>query len=136
LGIDWERLYFLKEELRASPGRDHAEVELGGEEFALHRGGHKPYTFVLSNRAFQLHLGERIEPRCHAQFRSELLWLSGLEAALERYDAMWQRVGCSQTRPHVVSGPSSRGTVRGDLLDLLTINFPPVQQMDCQFFYY
>ncbi|MBV9062959.1 MAG: hypothetical protein JOY77_08540 [Alphaproteobacteria bacterium] len=103
LGIDWEALRFEKEKLRLSPGRDHSEIEFGGEQFALHRGGCRPYSFLLSNRAFQLQLGENIQPRCHAQFRSQLLWLSGLEGALDRYEAIWRNLGCTLTRPHVVS---------------------------------
>src|SRR5689334_9907704 len=86
LGIDWEYLRFEKEKLRVSPGVEYTVLDFGGEKFALHRGGRAPYTFTLSNKAFELRLGERIEPRCHAQFRSELLWLHGLEAALRRYN--------------------------------------------------
>src|SRR6202008_2949308 len=78
IGIDWERLRYEKERVRASPGEDFAEFELGGERFALMRGAPKPYSFVLSNRAFTLKLAERLQPRCHVQFHSELLWREGL----------------------------------------------------------
>lgn len=60
LGIDWERLRFEREKLRADGRAEYAEIELGGERFALRRGGRKPYSFVLVNRDFELSLGEKI----------------------------------------------------------------------------
>ncbi|HEY5237418.1 MAG TPA: hypothetical protein VIJ62_03475 [Rhizomicrobium sp.] len=103
LGIDWEALRFEKEKLRATPGALHTELELGGERFALHRAGAKPYSFILSNRAFSLQLGQNIRPLCHAQFKSHLLWTSGLDAALTRYNRLWVHAGSKATRPDVVS---------------------------------
>ncbi|HWY13681.1 MAG TPA: hypothetical protein VNX86_00900 [Rhizomicrobium sp.] len=103
IGVDWERLKFEKERLRVSPGEDYAEFEFGGERFALHRGGRKPYSFVLSNRAFTLSLSERLQPRCHAQFSSELLWHERLEEALKRFHAMLANIGTRETRPEVIS---------------------------------
>lgn len=103
LGIDWERLRYGQERLRATVGDEYAEVDLGGERFALKRGGRKPYSFVLTNRDFELQLGENIQPRCHAKFSSELLWREGLEGAVRRYNTIWQRVGEHTTRPEVVA---------------------------------
>jgi hypothetical protein len=102
VGIDWERLSYEKEKLRATPGAEFAEIELGGARFGLKRGGRKPYSFILKNRAFELHLGETIHPRCRAQFSSELLWRTGLDAALGRYAAMWAGIGARETRPEVI----------------------------------
>lgn len=103
LGIDWERLRFEKERLACAPGEDHAAIEFGGERFALRRFGRKPYSFVLKNRAFELQLGERVQPRCYAQFGSELLWQERLEGAVKRFREILARVGTYETRPEVVS---------------------------------
>ncbi|MGH6888560.1 MAG: hypothetical protein ACREHF_05110, partial [Rhizomicrobium sp.] len=103
LGIDWEQLAHQKERLRHSPGSDFAEIEFGGERFALHRGGRKPYSFVLSNRAFTLSLGERIQPRCYVQFHSGLLWRKRLDGALNRFHSILANIGGHETRPAIVS---------------------------------
>ena len=103
LGIDWEALRYEKEKLHATPGAEHAECELGGEKFALKRGGRKPYSFILKNRVFELQLGENIQPRCHAQFSSELLWQEGLEEAFKRFNAIWENTGSTHLRPEVIS---------------------------------
>jgi hypothetical protein len=103
IGIDWESLRYEKEKLQATPGAEFVEIELGGERFALKRGGRKPYSFILKNTAFELQLGENIHPRCHTQFGSELLWLSGLDAALERHAAMWRKVGAHMMRPETIA---------------------------------
>ncbi len=43
LSIDWERLRYEKEKLRVTPRLVLSEIELGGERFALKRGGrHSP----------------------------------------------------------------------------------------------
>jgi hypothetical protein len=102
-GIDWEGLAYEKEKLRASPGVEYAEIELGCEQFALKRSGRKPYSYILKNRAFELQLGERIEPRCHAQFSSELLWREGFDVAIERFRSIWAKVGARETRPEVIA---------------------------------
>jgi hypothetical protein len=103
LGIDWESLALQKERLRHSSGSDIAEIEFGGERLALHRGGRKPYSYVLSNRAFTLSLGERVQPRCYAQFHSELLWRERLDGALNRFRTMLANIGAREVRPEVVS---------------------------------
>jgi len=103
IGIDWEKLRFEKERLRASPGQDFAEFELGGEQFALRRGAPKPYSFVLSNRAFTINLAERMQPRCYAQFHSELLWRERLVGALNRFYAMLANIGTREIRQEVVA---------------------------------
>lgn len=103
LGIDWEMLRYEKEKLRATPGASHTEIGLGGERFALHRSGLNRYPFRLSNKAFTLGLSERMQPRCYAQFSSQLLWIYGLDSALERFNAIWISLGSRSTRPEVVS---------------------------------
>jgi hypothetical protein len=103
IGIDWDRLRYEKERLRATPGEDFAEFELGGERFALKRGAQKPYSFCLTNRAFTLKLAERLQPRCHAQFHSELLWRDRFDGALNRFHAMLANIGTRETRPEVVA---------------------------------
>ncbi|HEX3675202.1 MAG TPA: hypothetical protein VHU87_13095 [Rhizomicrobium sp.] len=103
IGIDWDRLRYEKEKLRADPAASHAEIALGGELFALRRGAQRPYSLALSNKAFTLQLGERIAPRRYVQFSSHLLWTSGLHAALRRFRAIWDRAGSKQTRRETVS---------------------------------
>lgn len=102
VGIDWEALRFEQEKLRATPGAEFAEFELGGERFALKRGGRKPYSFILKNKAFEIALGENINPRAHVQFSSELLW-RGFDAALKRYRSIWKNAGSRETRHEVIS---------------------------------
>ena len=102
LGIDWEGLRYAKEKLAAAPAVDFTEITLGGETFALKRGGRKPYSFILTNKAFELQLGENIQPRCHARFSSELLWKEGLERAWERFKTIWRETGCAFLRPEVI----------------------------------
>jgi hypothetical protein len=103
VGIDWESLRFEQEKLRATPGAEFVEFELGGERFALKRGGRKPYSFILKNKAFELQLGENINPRCYAQFSSELLWGSGFDGALARYRALWHKAGTGVLRNDVIT---------------------------------
>jgi len=103
LGIDWETLRYEKEKLRATPSALYSEIELGDERFALHRGGQGRYTFKLSNKAFTLALSERMEPRCHAQFSSHLLWTTGFDAAIARYDKIWATTGSRRSRPDIIN---------------------------------
>lgn len=103
LGVDWERLRFEKERLACAPGEGHAAIDFGGEQFALRRFGRKPYSFVLKSRAFELSLGERVQPRCHVQFGSELLWSEKLERAVNRFRTILGRVGTRETRPEVIA---------------------------------
>jgi hypothetical protein len=103
IGVDWEGLRFEKEKLVASPGLAHIEFQFGGETFALHRSGKPPYPFRLSNRAFTLGLSERMHPRCHVQFSSELLWSCGLDAAVARFNALWDAIGSKPVRHETVS---------------------------------
>jgi hypothetical protein len=103
LGFDWEALRTAKERLAAEPGKEFEELELGGERFALMRGGRKPYTFVLRNRAFDIGLSERMQPRCHVQFSSEGLWHHGAVALIARLRTMFASIGMRETRPEVIS---------------------------------
>jgi len=103
LKIDWMQLEYERENLSSSPGQEFSEIKLGNENFALRRGGRKPYTYHLSNTAFHLWLGPRIRPCCHAQLSSELLWSVGLENALKRFHAIWDALGTVITRPDVIS---------------------------------
>lgn len=93
LGIDWEELQFQKEKLHSEPGRKFAEIEMGGEPFALHRGGLRPYPFRLTNGAFTLRLGKKNRPKCHVQFASEALWLEGLESLTQRFERWYRKLG-------------------------------------------
>lgn len=102
LGIDWEGLRFKKERLRHTPGASCVEIDFGGERFALHRSGLGRYTFRLTNKAFILGLSQNMQPRCNAQFSSELLWTCGLDAALARFNAIWSNLGSRATRSEVV----------------------------------
>lgn len=133
LGIDWENLAFEKERLRASPGADFAEIDLGGEQFALKRGGRKPYSYILKNRAFELQLGERIEPHCHAQFSSELLWRDGFDAAIERFRRIWAKAGAHETRREVIARVDAAFDFAVGTLDFVLDDFVSSAEKDAQY---
>lgn len=103
LGIDFEALRLQKELLQHNPGQEFAEIEFGDIRFALMRHGHFPYTFVLRNPDFSISLSEKMQPRCHVQFTSELLWREGLTRAVAQFRALLGRVGTRDTRPEQVS---------------------------------
>jgi hypothetical protein len=104
VGIEWQHLACERERLRSSPSLDYVEIEFGGETFALRRSARRPYSYRLSNGAFILLLSERMQPRCYAQFTSELLWSpGGLLAALDRYNKIWKTLGSRASRPDMVS---------------------------------
>lgn len=75
--LDWDDLAFQKERLGRDRGDSFKEIELGSELFALKPYGKHPYKFVLSNRAFEVRLSERLSPSCHVQFFSETCALTG-----------------------------------------------------------
>ncbi len=103
LGIDWEKLAFEKERLTHDRDRDYAELKLGDEDFALHRGAGRPYSYRLSNRAFDVRTGKRIQPSCHVRFTSEALWLEGPDKVTERFKSWFKRLGATEISAEVVA---------------------------------
>lgn len=100
--IDWDDLAYRKEQLRNRKS-EFSEVRLGTEAFALHAAGKKPYTYVLSNRAFEVRLAELMQPSCHVQFLSEALWTIGLDALLTRVVAWSDSLKLTWLRPELVA---------------------------------
>lgn len=100
--LDWDDLAYLKERTRTE-SKSFFEVSLGSETFALMPYGKKPYTYVLSNKAFEVRLSERLHPSCHVQFFSEVLWREGLNALEARFRRWYHSLGLITIRPEVVS---------------------------------
>lgn len=63
--IDWEELAYLKEKISHERKQRFDTITLGSETFALKPYGKSPYSFILSNRHFEIRLGENIHPSCH-----------------------------------------------------------------------
>src|SRR6185437_4428821 len=103
IGIDWEQLALEKERLLHDRARTHIEIELGGETFALRRGAGRPFSYALSSRAFTIQLGRRVQPNCHVQFHSELLWSVGLSGAVSRFKAWYSALGAHPTRNEAIA---------------------------------
>ncbi|MEQ8442529.1 MAG: hypothetical protein RIM33_17165 [Alphaproteobacteria bacterium] len=101
--IDWDEIEFLKERIGRERKERLAEVTLGTETFALRPYGKSPYRYVLSNRAFEVRLSERLSPSCHVQFSSEGLWTEGAEGLMQRFLSWAESVGFRQLRPEVIS---------------------------------
>lgn len=101
--IDWDALAFRKEQLRTNRSSSKNEIELGSEMFWLMPYGKHPYTYVLSNKGYELRLSERMHPCCHVQFFSEALWDEGPNNLLERIGAWARSLGLTETRDQVVS---------------------------------
>lgn len=101
--LDWEDLAFQKERLQRTRNEKFAEIELGSERFALRPYGQNPYAYVLSNKAFQVAIGEHIKPNCYVQFLSEALWQFGVNGVLERFDEWCRSLRFVATRPESVS---------------------------------
>ncbi|CCQ72456.1 hypothetical protein [Magnetospira sp. QH-2] len=101
--IDWDELAYLKEKTGRDRGEKFGELTLGSESFALKPFGKHPYTYVLGNKAFEIRLGERLSPSCHVQFRSEGLWMEGLDRLTSRFDTWVASIGSRFLKPEVVS---------------------------------
>lgn len=81
--LDWDALLERKERARRQ-NDEFEDIRLGTGSFALLPYGKKPYSLILTNRAFQVRLAERMQPSCHVQFFSEALWAFGVEALHSR----------------------------------------------------
>lgn len=101
--IDWDDLGFRKERVGRERGRSIAEITLGTETFALKPFGKHPYRFILSNRAFEVRLGENMSPSCHVQFASEGLWTEGASGMMARFYDWAASMRLDQIKPEVVS---------------------------------
>lgn len=100
--LDFVELDFQKR--RAGEAEERfVELALGSETFALKPYGAFPYRLILSNDAFNIQLGERIQPSCYVQCLSERLWLDGRQAVIERFERWRQSIGATVLRPEVVS---------------------------------
>lgn len=118
--LDWDDLAFQKERLKRTRDEKFSEIELGSERFALQPYGRHPYSYVLSNKAFQVSLGEHIKPGCHVHFLSEALWQYGVNGVLERFDEWSRSMDFRATQPETVS----RADWAFDY-DLPTVDFVP-----------
>jgi hypothetical protein len=101
--IDWEELAHRREQGRQRRFSDGEEITLGSETFWLLPYGKKPYSYVLSNRDFEVRLAEHLQPCCHVQYFSEALWRDGAAALLTRLLTWAASVGLYPSRGPVVS---------------------------------
>lgn len=101
--LDFDELSFAKERLKECRRGDLAEIQLGTERLALMPYGKHPYTYVLSNEAFEIRLGERMSPSCHVQFSSKFLWQCGLDDLLNRFDSWRSSLKLASKLPDVVA---------------------------------
>ena len=101
--IDWEELAYLKEKIGRERNRTFGDITLGSERFALMPYGKSPYSFILSNRYFDVRLGENVKPSCHVQYRSEGLWKFGVDELTGRISTWCRSMDLVPTRPEVVS---------------------------------
>lgn len=101
--IDWEGLSFRREQLRGRRFGAGEEVVLGTESFWLLPYGKKPYSYVLSNKDFEVRLAEHLQPCCYVQFYSEALWRDGVQALHMRFLRWAGSQGLTVTRKNVVS---------------------------------
>ena len=100
--LDWDELGFQKEKVKQKRKETFSEIQLGCERFALKPYGRKPYTFILSNRDYEIALSENMQPRCTVQFSSEALWKYGLDTLIDRLTRWFDSMGFVHTRPDVV----------------------------------
>lgn len=100
--LDWDDLAYRKQRARTE-AREFSEFELGSESFALMPYGAKPYTFILTNRAFEIRLAERLQPSCYVRFFSEALWSFGLDDVEQRFRRWSTSVGLVWLRPECIS---------------------------------
>jgi hypothetical protein len=101
--IDWEGLAFRREQLRQRRFGTGEEITLGTESFWLLPYGKKPYSYVLSNKDFEVRLAEHLQPCCYVQFYSEALWRDGAQALHTRFLRWAGSQGLTVTRQNVVS---------------------------------
>jgi len=101
--LDFDELAYKKERLKEARGQELAEIELGTERFALMPYGKHPYTYVLSNEAFEIRLGENMSPSCHVQFASRFLWQCGLDDLIARFDSWCASLKLSKKLPEVAA---------------------------------
>jgi len=101
--IDWEELAYLKEKIGRERKQNFGDITLGTERFALKPYGANPYSFILSNRLFDVRLGGNIHPSCHVQYRSEGLWKEGADNLTGRFDAWCKSMKFTPLKPEVVS---------------------------------
>ena len=73
--IDFERLGFEREGIRASKRKDPSPVKLGNQEFLLKGSGSgSGYPFVMTNSKFRVEFGEFNSPSFFVTFSSQALW--------------------------------------------------------------
>jgi hypothetical protein len=101
--IHFDELAFQKERIKEARKEDLAEIQLGTERFALMPFGKHPYSYVLSNEAFEVRLGERMSPSCHVQFYSQFLWQCGLDDLVKRFRSWAESVRLKTKLPEVIS---------------------------------
>jgi len=121
--VDWDELAFRREQLKQSRFGGGAEITLGSESFWLLPYGKKPYSYVLSNRDFELRLAEHMQPCCYVQFLSEALWRDGPSALLARVLTWAASVGLYPNREPVVSRADWAFDFHLPSIDFDTANF-------------
>lgn len=101
--IDWEDLAYRKEKTRQDHGEQFNKLTLGTETFALRAYGRHPYKYVLSNKFFDIAIGERMRPACYVRFPSEALWSVGEPVLLRRFEDWCRSLRLVKIRYEVVN---------------------------------
>ena len=101
--LDFDDLAYRKERVGQSRVDDFAEIELGGETFALKPYGKYPYKFVLANEQMEIRLAENLRPGCYVQFYSNGLWLNGIDNLWGRFVDWCNGLKLYASRPENIS---------------------------------
>ena len=99
--LDLDDLEYRKQ-LAKERDTANAQVEIGGEPFLVLPYGKKPYSYILTNRDFQVSLSERTHPSVKVQFYSEALWRDGARALHERIAGLGTAIGATTIKPEQV----------------------------------
>ena len=101
--IDFPDLVARKEDLRQSDKNGLKRLRLGTETLYLQAYGGYPYTYILSNRDFEIKLSENLQPAFYVKFASKALWANGWKALHERFDAWLRSIDAFRLRPDGVA---------------------------------
>lgn len=101
--LDWGELATAKERMKRVRRLDFVELNLGSQTFALMPYGRKPYTYVLTNKWFDIGLGEHMQPACMVRFSSEALWTQGAEKLEQTLREWFASIKCRETRNNKIA---------------------------------
>lgn len=101
--LDWAELATAKERIKRARRLEFVELTLGSQTFALMPYGRKPFTYVLTNKWFDIGLGEHMQPACTVRFASEALWTQGVEKLEQALREWFASIKCIETRNNVIS---------------------------------